>query len=241
MLKLYSAEKVLPYALLGMTAVTGVIDAISYLALGHVFTANMTGNLVFLGFASTGAPEVSLARALSALLAFLAGAAVSGRILASTGGNDAIRPAMFSFGLETAFLVAATVSAVGYNRNSTPLSFQLYSIIVLTAVAMGIRNAAVRKLGVQDLTTTVLTLTVTGLAADSSLAGGNNPRWQRRIGSILAMVLGAALGTIVVRHSVFAALGLAAAISLFCFAALLFSVRWHSSGEPVRTAQQRTV
>jgi uncharacterized membrane protein YoaK (UPF0700 family) len=241
MFKPHSVDKVLPYALLGMTAVTGVIDAISYLALGHVFTANMTGNLVFLGFASTGAREVSLARTLSALLAFLAGAAVSGRILASTEVEDAIRPAMFSFGLETAFLAAATVSAVGYNRNSTTVSFQVYSIIVLTAVAMGIRNAAVRKLGVQDLTTTVLTLTVTGLAADSSLAGGSNPRWQRRIGSILAMVLGAALGTIFIRHSVFAALCFAAAISLFCFAALLFSVRWNSSGEPVRAAQQSTL
>jgi uncharacterized membrane protein YoaK (UPF0700 family) len=224
-----------------MTAVTGLIDPVSYLALGHVFTVNMTGNLVFLAFASTGAPEVSVARTLSALLAFLVGAAVSGRILASTGVEDAIRPAMFCFGLETAFLAASTVSAVGYNHVPTPASFHLYPIIVLTAVAMGIRNAAVRKLGVADLTTTVLTLTVTGLAADSSLAGGSNIRWQRRTGSILAIVLGAALGAIIVRHSVFAALGLATATSLICFAALLFSVRWNSLGEPVRTTQQSTV
>lgn len=241
MFKPHSVAKVLPYALLGMTAVTGLIDAVSYLALGRVFTANMTGNLVFLAFASTGAPEVSLARTLSALLAFLVGAALSGRILASTGVGDAIRPAMFSFGLETAFLAVATVSAVGYNRSPTPVSFQLYSIIVLTAAAMGIRNAAVRKLGVPDLTTTVLTLTVTGLAADSFLAGGSNLRWQRRTGSILAMVFGAALGATIIRHSVFAALGLAAATSLFCFAALLFSVRWNSSAEPVGTAQQSAV
>src|SRR5436309_15282915 len=206
-----------------MTAVTGVIDAISYLALGRVFTANMTGNLVFLAFASTGAPEVSFARALSALLAFLAGAAVSGRILASTGLEDAIRPAMFSFGLETAFLVAATVSAVGYNRNSTSVSFQLYSIIVLTAVAMGIKNAAVRKLGVPDLTTTVLTLTITGLAADSSLAGGSNPRWQRRLASVLAMFAGATMGVIILKRSVFAALGFAVVVSSVCCVALLSS------------------
>ena len=241
MFKPHIVDKVLPYALLGMTAETGVIDAVSYLALGRVFTANMTGNLVFLAFASTGTPEVSLARTLSALLAFLVGAAVSGRILASSGVEDAIRPAMFSFGLETVFLAAATVSAVGYNRSPTPVPFQLYSIIVLTAVAMGIRNAAVRKLGVPDLTTTVLTLTVTGLAADSSLAGGSNPRWQRRTGSILAMVLGAALGAIIVRHSVFAALSLAAATSLFCFALLVFLVRWNSLGEPARSARQSTV
>ena len=75
-------DKALPYALLGMTAVTGVVDAVSFLFLGHVFTANMTGNVVLLAFASTGVPEVSVARSLTALCAFLVGAAVGGRILA---------------------------------------------------------------------------------------------------------------------------------------------------------------
>src|SRR6266550_1887164 len=75
-------DKTLPYALLGMTAVTGVVDAVSFLFLGHVFTANMTGNVVLLAFASTGVPEVSVARSLTALCAFLVGAAVGGRILA---------------------------------------------------------------------------------------------------------------------------------------------------------------
>lgn len=56
----------------------------------------------------------------------------------------------------------------------------LYSAIVLTGLAMGVRSATVRKLAVPDLTTTVLTLTITGLAADSSLAGGSNPGWLRR-------------------------------------------------------------
>ena len=59
---------------------------------------------------------------------------------------------------------------------------------------MGLRNAVVRKLGVADLTTTVLTLTITGLAADSRLAGGDNPRWQRRSVAIVAMLAGAFAG-----------------------------------------------
>jgi hypothetical protein len=89
-----SPDPVSSYIHLGMTATTGIVDAVSLLALGHVFTANMTGNVLFLG------------------------------------------------------------------------------VIGLTALAMGFRNATTRKLGVPDLTTTVLTLTITGLAADSSLAGG---------------------------------------------------------------------
>jgi uncharacterized membrane protein YoaK (UPF0700 family) len=76
MWKALTADSILPYALLGMTAVTGLVDAVSFLSLGHVFTANMTGNIVLLAFASTGVPQVSLARSITALLGFLAGAAV---------------------------------------------------------------------------------------------------------------------------------------------------------------------
>jgi hypothetical protein len=76
---------------------------------------------------------------------------------------------------------------------------RLYLVIVLTATAMGLRNAVIRKLAVPDLTTTVLTLTVTGLAADSVLAGGTAPRSGRRMLSILAMGSGALVGTMLVR------------------------------------------
>ena len=61
---------------------------------------------------------------------------------------------------------------------------------------MGVRNATVRKIGVQDLTTTVLTQTITGLAADSSLAGGSNARWQRQFFSVVFMFAGAAAGAV---------------------------------------------
>src|SRR6202035_4349564 len=80
MWKALTADSILPVALLGMTAVTGLVDAVSFLSLGHVFTANMTGNIVLLAFAGTGVPQVSLAGSITALLGFLAGAAVGGRI-----------------------------------------------------------------------------------------------------------------------------------------------------------------
>ena len=87
MWKALTADSILPYALLGMTAVTGLVDAVSFLSLGHVFTANMTGNIVLLAFASTGVPQVSLAGSITALLGFLAGAAVGGRIMAGARGG----------------------------------------------------------------------------------------------------------------------------------------------------------
>jgi uncharacterized membrane protein YoaK (UPF0700 family) len=74
-----------------------------------------------------------------------------------------------------------------------------YLVIVLTAMAMGLRNAVVRKLAVPDLTTTVLTLTLTGLAADSRVAGGAAPRTGRRMLSILTMCSGALVGTVLLR------------------------------------------
>jgi uncharacterized membrane protein YoaK (UPF0700 family) len=64
---------------------------------------------------------------------------------------------------------------------------------------MGLRNATVRRLAVPDLTTTVLTLTVTGIAADSSLAGGNNPRVGYRLAAIFLMLFGAASGAVLLR------------------------------------------
>jgi uncharacterized membrane protein YoaK (UPF0700 family) len=66
---------------------------------------------------------------------------------------------------------------------------------------MGFRNATIRQLKVPDLTTTVLTLTVTGLAADSSMAGGSNPNWGRRLASVAAIFAGAALGALLVNQS----------------------------------------
>jgi Protein of unknown function (DUF1275) len=86
-----------------------------------------------------------------------------------------LRAASSVFALEVVFLVGATLAALGYSVVSSPHFLRLYAMIAFTAIAMGMRNAAVRKLAVPDLTTTVLTLTITGLAADSSLARGTNP------------------------------------------------------------------
>src|SRR2546428_3829039 len=80
-----SPERVLPAVLVGLTAVTGLVDAVSLLGLGHVFTANMTGNVVFLGFAVAGAPGVSVTRSLTSLVAFLVGAVLGGRVAVAMG------------------------------------------------------------------------------------------------------------------------------------------------------------
>jgi len=211
-----ATEKVLPYALLGMTAVTGLVDAVSFLSLGRVFTANMTGNIVLLAFATARVSGLSIARSLTALLAFLVGAILGGRIMARARADSQIRFAAQAFLLEVAFLFAASFCGIGYRGELLDHSLQPFALIALTALAMGTRNAAVRKLAIPDLTTTVLTLTITGIGADSSLANGNNPRLARRVASVAAMFLGAALGAVTIRYSISAALWLATVISAVC-------------------------
>ena len=207
----------LPLLLHVATAITGLIDAISYLALGHVFTANMTGNVVFLAFAVAGAPGLSITRSLTALVAFLAGALIGGRV--ATRLSEVFTPSWITtaLSLESALLFVATLAAINF-RDSSGSSFQLYSIIVLTACAMGIRNATVRKMAIPDLTTTVLTLTITGLAADSRLAGGTSPRWQRRLLAVLLMFFGAVIGTLLLRRSLVLPLATATLLSICCVA-----------------------
>jgi len=205
----------LPLLLYIATATTGLIDAISYLALGHAFTANMTGNVVFLTFAVAGAPGLSIRRSLTALIAFMIGALIGGRVATRLSEVSTSSWITTALSLESALLLAATLVAINF-RDSSGRSFQLYSIIVLTACAMGFRNATVRKMAIPDLTTTVLTLTITGFAADSRFAGGTSPRWRRRLLAVLLMFFGAVIGTLLLRRSVVLPLATATLLSICC-------------------------
>src|ERR1700752_4879673 len=95
-------ERALVPVLLGLTVVTGLVDAASVLGLGRVFTANMTGNIVFLGFAAAGSPGLSVVRWSAAIVAFLLGAVVGGRIGLPLGAGRASRPVSMAFGGEAA-------------------------------------------------------------------------------------------------------------------------------------------
>ncbi len=219
------AEAIAPYVLLGLTSVTGLVDAVSLLSLGRVFAANMTGNIVFMAFATARVSDPSITLSVTALVSFLTGAMLGGRIMARGSVESHMRFAAQAFLLEVVALTAAALCGIGYKGDVWEPSGRPLALIALLALAMGTRTAAVRKLAIPDLTTTVRTLTRAGIAADSSLAGGNNVRLARRIASVLAMFSGAALGAVVIGYSIAAALGLAAAISALCTAALYRSLR----------------
>ena len=148
--------------------------------------------------------------------------------------NETGRPGLHagprSCGRDHLLWVASAVS-IGFRAPYEDKKLKIVLVIVLTAVVMGLRNAVVRKLGVPDLTTTVLTLTIAGFAADSSLAGGNNPRWGRRAAAILAMLTGAIAGTSMLTYSVAVPLLVCGVITAICALARLHLSRKELSND----------
>ncbi|MEA2198176.1 MAG: hypothetical protein QOJ25_2227 [Solirubrobacteraceae bacterium] len=195
-----SRDGPLPPLMLALTLVTGLVDATSYLRLGHVFVANMTGNVVFLGFAIAGAPGLSAWASLAALAAFLAGGVVGGRLGSRLGHHRGLQlRAGLSVQLVTLVVAAVVAAATGADAHAG--SGTRYVLIILLGLGMGVQNATVRRLGVREFTTTVLTMTLTGIAADARLAGGpgsSAPALARRSLSVVAMALGALLGALLV-------------------------------------------
>jgi uncharacterized membrane protein YoaK (UPF0700 family) len=195
--------------LAGLTVAGGMLDAVSFLGLGHVFTANMTGNVVLIGFAAAGAPGFSVTASLTALGGFLAGAVVGGRMARQLESRRTLL--LMAMVLETvlvgvAAVVAATVSDLG-------VGWPRFTVIALLAFSLGVRYTAVRRMGVPDMTTSVLTTTLTGLASDSSLAGGVNDHAVHRGTSVLCMFGGALVGAVLLLHvGAVWSLGAAAAI-----------------------------
>ena len=101
--------------------------------------------------------------------------------------------------LQAGFLAVAVVLAIV--AGAVPAGGLRYTLIAALGIAMGIQNAAARTIAVPDLTTTVLTLTITGIAADSALAGGQGSRAGRRLVPIVTMLAGALVGAILIRHA----------------------------------------
>ena len=221
----------LPALLLTLTVVTGVVDAVSILRLGRVFVANMTGNVVFTAFGVVGAPGFSLSASLAALAGFLVGA-LGGGSLTSRLGHD--RGLLLRAGAAAELILVAGGLAL---TAALPAAAARDGIAALLALAMGIQNAVARRLAVPDLTTTVLTMTLTGIAADVRTQDRGRAGLGRRILAVATMFSGAAVGALLVLHAgTAAALGLATALLAVVTAGAALATRrpgpWRSGGTP---------
>lgn len=181
----------LPALLVLLAVATGVVDAVSVLGLGRVFVANMTGNVVFAGFALAGAPGFSLAGSLVALGAFLVGAAATGQVLLRRPAHRG-RLLRDALAVQLAVVVVALAVAVVARGTAAQLV-----VLAALALALGVQNSTVRHLAVPDLTTTVLTMTLTGIGAD--LRRRDTVTAVRRLSAVAAMLVGAVAGALVVR------------------------------------------
>jgi uncharacterized membrane protein YoaK (UPF0700 family) len=177
-------------ALYLITSVCGLVDAACFLSMGGVFAEIMTGNLLFLCFyIGTGQSIFGDAKYLLVIAAFLIGALVGGRLL--RGPRAELR---IGFAVEWALLVIALAFAAMLQPGSGGAARHV--VTSLLAFAMGMQNALVRRHGVPDLATNVMTLTATALIADSAPAGGHNENWQRRFASIAIFLVSATLGAL---------------------------------------------
>jgi uncharacterized membrane protein YoaK (UPF0700 family) len=191
--------------LVGLTFSSGAVDAISYLALGKVFTAFMSGNLVFVGLRVAGQGTSDIAHAGVSLAAFAAGVVLSQQILERDQGARSESPVGWpgrvSVALAVSVVLQAGFLAAWLATSGRPSSAAGDLLVALSALAMGMQSGAVRALGVAAVFTTAATATLIVLASDVG-AGRQAAIERRRLAGVLAGLLaGAAADAFLLVHA----------------------------------------
>ncbi len=184
------------WLMLALTFVTGLLDAVGYLALDRVFTGNMTGNVVILGMGMAGADGLPVAGPLVALGAYVVGAAVVGRLLQQRrGGWEPVVTAVFVTSAVAMAAVGSVLTVVALDGETT-LSVGLAAVL---AILMGAQAATARMLAVADITTVVVTSTLTAYASETLFGPGWLWLTHRRLWVIVVIIAGAFCGALLVR------------------------------------------
>ncbi len=203
----------LPALLLGLTALAGIVDATSILALDHVFVAAMTGNIVFIGLGLSGAPGFSVTSSGVALLSFLVGVLVGARTCRHAGGHRGRALRNVTIGKAVLATPVTAIALIAGDQLGTGVRT---TITVLLAVSMGTQLALIRYLKVPDLLTAVLTLTMTGMLTERG-AGRRDPKVLRRGLALVAFGIGVVAGGLLAR---LVAVGAALALGLVVIVAV---------------------
>ena len=203
------SERATVAALLLLTFATGLADALSILVLGHVFVANMTGNVIFLGFWLAPRTNIDLTAVAVALPTFFCTTIFSGRLARHFG--DRTRAWIITvLAMEILLLLTlSTLAGTGvlhYHDNTKLL------MIGLLAATFGLQHSSARQFGIQELSTTVLTSTIVSLGLDSRLAGGTGARQKLRFSVVFTICAGALLGATMSRYVVAPVFALTAAV-----------------------------
>ena len=198
--------------LLALTWAAGSVDAISYLSLGHVFTAMMTGNTVLLGLALAQGEILAAVRSIVALLGFALGVAL-GALIVERDETEEEWPAPVTAALVVEGFLLAVFAAAWHWTGAAPGG--MHFSIVLLGAAMGVQAAAVRRLGVPGIATTYITGPVTSLFVDLVVwtrsstirppaPAGETAGWEQRVGLLAGVFfvygLGAFSGAVLEAH-----------------------------------------
>lgn len=195
--------------LLTLSCAAGCIDAISYLQLGNVFTANMTGHAVFLGIAVVEGKTLTTLYALLAIIGFVCGAAWGGWFTAYSP-----RDGQWSWPVTRVLIhesvVLAALALIWAAIALQPAALVPFAIAA-SAFAMGLQSAAMRSLNISGVATTYITGTLTSLACaaaerirksrvENSTLGA--PANTMLLGAVWVLyVLGAVLGAMAATHA----------------------------------------
>jgi uncharacterized membrane protein YoaK (UPF0700 family) len=185
--------------LVALTFSSGAIDAISFIALGKLFTAFMTGNLVFLGLRAAGEPGPDVLTVAVSLAVFAAGVFASTRIVGASKGSS-VWPHEVTLALGVAAISQAAFLAGWIASSGQPSTGVTVLLVGLSALAMGMQSGAVLSLGVRGVFTTAATATVMFLAGD--LAAESSARERVRLaGVVAALFAGAVAGGLLLEHA----------------------------------------
>ena len=199
------------WLMLLLTFGTGVVDAVGYLGLDRVFAGNMTGNVVILGMGVVGAEDLPVLGPLLALAGFMGGAAIGGRALTRVDRAWSGTTTVLLSVVAVVLLVLAVTLLVAGEDPSEPLGV---TVTTLLGAAMGLQASTARFVAVKDVTTVVVTSTITGLAADSVLGSGRGGGTGRRLAAVVLLIAGAVAGAGLLRWHLGAGLLLAFVVVL---------------------------
>jgi uncharacterized membrane protein YoaK (UPF0700 family) len=192
---------------IALTFISGAMDVASFTRLGSVFTSVMTGNIVLWGLAVARGSLALASHTAVSIAGYIAGVA-AGTVIAyrvRTGGpdgsgepgDDADRGGAVSrdirWALRTELLLLAGF-AVGWEiSGASPAGWAQYCLLAVAAAAMGVQSAAVKDMGLADVSTTYLTGTLTGLVSALVRPDQDTPHGVRRFGVLIGLVAGASL------------------------------------------------
>lgn len=201
------------YLMQVLTFTTGLNDAVGYLGLDRVFTGNMTGNVAILGMALNGTAKLPLLGPALALGGFMVGAAVGGRVLRQTSDAwSGLSSCLFATVAGLMLLIGLALATVDHH----PSHSAMVTATTTAALAMGLQAATARVVAVKDVTTVVVTSTITGLAADSFLGSRRPGGTLRRLSAVVVLLGGAAVGAVLLQLSKGAGLLLAGVAIALC-------------------------